>query len=1047
MCYGSPNFLKWIEPPVATVANRGKTTHPGTQVDMETPGFALKFFSYAPLMAGANWLETAEQVLRDENGGNDLVNEWKIAHPYNWDGSWTSPNDVELAWHIYLKGLDSGFNYYGGLGNDDEVKPALATKNAIDKLQNFMTTARKAKDKIGPTVLKPQRFPYNPGWYTFGWFNNEPHINNSSFLKRMPSWFYIWTHAYDLNGIPDGNVKLKVRIDNDGVNPLASNQNETYAGGNEVGDWVTINMTKRVLPKTRTALNAAAANGQIDYFVFDPAFWANPVIADYYFAKIDDTSLPGFRDKLVDYYIESTDALGNVSKSEIQHVWVVNDGQTPSSSVQFSPNPSDCEPITITYTATNGPLENKTPVTMQISFDGGSTWTPYSMSGGNNSWTHTLSAPNNAPSATVYFESGSAIDSRNSQNWSVSIRDCEAPQGPVWTVPFTPVAGQPVTVYFNPAGRSLASAASVNIHHGFNGSNWTTPPGVAMSKEGSNWKYTYTVPANSTTIAVCFNTNNTSWDSNNGGNWNFAVNPQPDPTEPPPAPTGLVATATSSTTATLSWNASANATGYIVFRNGTQIGTPTDRNFADTGLTAETTYSYTVRARNGAGNSTDSNAVSITTPFAPVGGSSILILDPAPLSEVTSGNQTFRGRAGGNFTSGLAWTNNATGQNGTITFPGGSVPNGWEWTASIPLGNGTNTITFSGLIASSGNQSLTDTPATYTNFSANATGGQGFGQWYFDHSAANAGSFLAENVVTGNTTMNVGTAKGWGLWANNGGRAATTRSFNTPMKSGDSFNVKFDNNWLIDGSEVGMELRSGNGTVCFRFFFIGGQTSYRVVDSQGNRTTQIAYTSNGLDLNLSLGSGTAYTLNTGAGVFTGNLASSEPITWMEFFNNNAGLTPDRNLYIGAMTHTVATTGNQTITENRTITRIPASDLTDNLPNTWWSQYNITGDARVANLDFDMDGFTNAQEHALGTDPSSAASRFMVHPPERNGSNITISWPAVSGKTYRIQSKSDLSAPWVDVGSAFTANSSNGTQTIPIPDGATKQFYRIRLVPQ
>ena len=55
MCYGSPNFLKWVEPPVATVANRGVTTVPGTQIDMETPGFALKFYSYAPLMAGANW--------------------------------------------------------------------------------------------------------------------------------------------------------------------------------------------------------------------------------------------------------------------------------------------------------------------------------------------------------------------------------------------------------------------------------------------------------------------------------------------------------------------------------------------------------------------------------------------------------------------------------------------------------------------------------------------------------------------------------------------------------------------------------------------------------------------------------------------------------------------------------------------------------------------------------------------------------------------------------------------------------------------------------
>ena len=312
MDYGSPSFLKWIEPPVATVANRGVTTVPGTQIDMETPGFALKFYSYAPLMAGANWCETAEQILRDEGGS---VEAWKIQAPYEWDGRWNNPNEVELAWHIYLKGLDSGFNYYGGLGNDDEMKPGLATRRAVEKLTPWMTTARRNNDRTPPTVLKPQRFPYNPGAYTFGWFNNVPG-GDTSFLKRMNSDFYVWTHAYDISGIPSGQVKLKVRIDNDGTNPLASNQNETYAGGGEVGPWVTLDMTKRELPKTREALNAAAANNQIDYFL--------PVqpdaVADYYFVKITDTNLPGFRSKLLDYYIEATDAKGNVSPSEIQHV-------------------------------------------------------------------------------------------------------------------------------------------------------------------------------------------------------------------------------------------------------------------------------------------------------------------------------------------------------------------------------------------------------------------------------------------------------------------------------------------------------------------------------------------------------------------------------------------------------------------------------------------------------------------------------------------------------------------------------------------------------
>ena len=232
MCYGSPNFLKWIEPPLYNTAINATSRYDLTQADLETPGFALKFFSYAPLMAGANWCITAEQIYEAENGA-DSVQSWKIQAPYDWDGTWNSPNVVEQAWHIYLAGLDSGFNYYGGLGNDDENKPALATKRAIDKLSSYMSS-RLAQDQTPPTVLKPQRFPYNPGTYTFGWYNYVAGVD-TRYLKEMPSEFYVWTHAYDVSGIT--SIVVKVRMDNDGVNSLSTTHNETYAGGADVGSW------------------------------------------------------------------------------------------------------------------------------------------------------------------------------------------------------------------------------------------------------------------------------------------------------------------------------------------------------------------------------------------------------------------------------------------------------------------------------------------------------------------------------------------------------------------------------------------------------------------------------------------------------------------------------------------------------------------------------------------------------------------------------------------------------------------------------------------
>lgn len=342
MCYGSPYFLKWIEPPVRQPGSG--TTYPDTVIDVEN-GWSLKFFAYAPKMAGANWVITAEQIWRDLGGD---LQAWKIQAPYDWDGSWTEPNIVELAWHIYLKGLDSGFQYYGGLGNDDEVKPGLASRRAMEMLDTYMQ-ANQHLDRTGPTVLKPQRFPYNPGGYTFGWFNSVPE-GDTSYLKRMPSEFYIWSLVHDVSGVV--GVDLMIRRDKDGVRSLDNNHNETYVGGADVEEWVRLPMTRRILPNSRSALNALANHGEIDYVV------TAPEIADQYFVKITEDNLPGFRDNLFDYYIEAVDALGNITRTEIQHVYVEHDGDAggngspPAGGFEMDGEPDSAEYMLADYELT-----------------------------------------------------------------------------------------------------------------------------------------------------------------------------------------------------------------------------------------------------------------------------------------------------------------------------------------------------------------------------------------------------------------------------------------------------------------------------------------------------------------------------------------------------------------------------------------------------------------------------------------------------------------------------------------------------------------------
>ncbi len=84
-------------------------------------------------------------------------------------------------------------------------------------------------------------------------------------------------------------------------------------------------------------------------------------------------------------------------------------------------------------------------------------------------------------------------------------------------------------------------------------------------------------------------------------------------TTPPTVPENLAATAFSATRIDLTWDASTDntaVTGYRVFRNGnpTAIATVTDTSYSNTGLTPNTTYSYTVEAFDAANNPSGQSA-------------------------------------------------------------------------------------------------------------------------------------------------------------------------------------------------------------------------------------------------------------------------------------------------------------------------------------------------------------------------------------------------------------------------------------------------------
>jgi chitodextrinase len=109
---------------------------------------------------------------------------------------------------------------------------------------------------------------------------------------------------------------------------------------------------------------------------------------------------------------------------------------------------------------------------------------------------------------------------------------------------------------------------------------------------------------------------NTSINSNSITITTPPITPPVQDTTPPTTPT-LSGIATSPTLVSLSWTQSTDnvgVTGYELKRNGTLLSTSNTTTYSDSALQPSTTYTYTVRAFDAAGNYSNTTSTSISTP-------------------------------------------------------------------------------------------------------------------------------------------------------------------------------------------------------------------------------------------------------------------------------------------------------------------------------------------------------------------------------------------------------------------------------------------------
>lgn len=402
---GDPEFKKWLGG------------------DVSAGAVSPDINSWAALVAATNHVYTLDDLVGGATNNQNIIN--GVGAP------------IERAWHHLLTGQASDYWYWDGT----EVWDSNVTRasNAATAAADAALAAAFFQDTTEPTVFVPQREPYNPGGFEFG-------------AQPEPSDFEVWTLVHDYSGVQ--SVTLKWRVDADGVNPLDSIQNETFAGGAEVGPWQSQPMSSSVVPTPAGVLNATHK-------------------ARRYGAMITDQS-----DVLIDYYVEAIDSAGNVSRSPIMHVYVGSTVVGGGERVEVDPEPVQAgSSVTVSYDPAGGPIASATQYVMHYGFNGWTGVTDAAMSDADDDgvWEVTVGVPSDASVFNLVFNNGNGNwDNNAGQDWQFAVEGGTDPVDPII------VDGQLDSGY-----TELASRGGVTLWAAFSGSTLyvaATPAGAGNDR-------------------------------------------------------------------------------------------------------------------------------------------------------------------------------------------------------------------------------------------------------------------------------------------------------------------------------------------------------------------------------------------------------------------------------------------------------------------------------------------------------------------------------------------------------------------------------------
>jgi alpha-glucuronidase len=501
--------------------------------------------------------------------------------------------------------------------------------------------------------------------------------------------------------------------------------------------------------------------------------------------------------------------------------------------------------------------------------------------------------------------------------------------------------------------------------------------------------------------------------------------------KPATPPTG-VAALPGDGSITLNWTASSTASGYYVKRATTSggpyttLGIVASPHFLDTGVTNGTTYYYVVSAMNTYGESANSSSQASAAP-----------------SEVKV-RYAFEGNAqdsgGGGFDGTATALTYVTGRIGAQA----AQFNGTSSSVSIP-------------------KSITDDFTIAMWVKTTDTGGSAGGQWWsgkglVDGEIGGGGADFGTSIVNGKFVLGIGATSGdttvassvnvndgaWhhiaatrdntsgamavyvdGVLRGSGTGPTGSRSWPTSLRIGSLLNGSNFLNGALDDVRLYSRILSASEIQTLA----AGQlaTPQNVTATPGNAKVTLSWNAvSGAD---------DYTIQRAAssgGPFTDLATGVTPTTYQD-----AGLADGTTWY-----YTIAANG----LPGLGTASAPVSATTYTTVENWrFANFGTIANSGNAadSADPDGDGLTNTQEFTSGTNPNSAASALKIAQVQTSGSNLVVSFPTVSGKTYRVERSDTLqSGSWSTVQDNIAGTDAILQITDPGAAAQSKRFYRV-----